>query len=368
MDADCLNPTAVSGRNSAACESLQSKVANFTSQMFGAVTKTDVDGKVVWTLGCGLDEGLPVNPRGFGEGVACYFFRLLYDNILELTGEPGDNGSTGVDGKDAVSATTADFVQPNVGDTITVSVLATRALLPGLIVFVQNSGWYDVVSNDGDTAVLTLREALFFAPVVVPLGAVIVPTSPGGRPIVGDKGPPGDKGADGPPGDEGDKGRDANANVNGYFFGAGKSDFVTTIVNNTPVPVVFDGSFVDVPITVAGTYYIVGTTKTVIGTSAVLFLALITWAVIDNATNVTLSTYNTEAEANAAVKAGQRVEVKIQEVLDTTFQATPYEPRLLQTFFFTVSPRTIRLYVNQDSLPLVKVKASATTLNWVQIA
>ena len=336
--------------------------------MFGAVTKTDVDGKVVWTLGCGLDEGLPVNPRGFGEGVSCYFFRLLYDNILELTGDKGDKGPNGVNGKDAVSATTADFFQPNVGDTITVSVLATRALLPGLIVFVQNSGWYDVLANDGDTVVLTLREALSFAPVVVPLGAVIVPVSPKGNPLPGDKGLPGDKRPDGDPGDEGDKGRDANANINGYFFGAGKSDFVTTIVNSTPVPVTFDGGFVDVTITVAGTYYIVGTTKTVVGTSAVIFFALITWAVVDNATNTTLSTYNTEAEANAAVQTGQTVQVKIQEVLDTTFQATPYEPRLLQTFFFTVSPRTIRLYVNQDSAPLVKVKASATNINWVQIA
>lgn len=368
MDADCLNPTGVSGHNSAACESLLSKTANFTAQMFGAVTKTDVDGKVVWTLGCGLEDGLPTDPRGFGEGVACYFFRLLYDNILELKGDKGDNGLDGVNGKNAVSATTADFFQPVVGDTITISVLATRALLPGLIVFVQNSGWYDIVANDGDTVVLTLREALSFAPVVVPLGAVIVPVCPAGNPIAGDKGVPGDKGPDGVAGDEGQQGRDANPNINGYFFGAGKSDFVTTIVNNTPVPVLFDGAFVDIPITVAGTYYIVGTTKTVVGTSAVIFLALITWAVVDNATNATLSTYNTEAEANAAVQAGQTVQVKIQEVLDTTFQATPYEPRLLQTFFFTVSPRTIRLYVNQDSAPLVKVKASATDLNWVQIA
>jgi len=365
---DCLNPTLASGHNSAACESLQSKVANFTSQLFGVVTKTDIDGKVIWTLGCGLEDGLPSNPRGFGEGVACYFFRLLYDNILELTGDQGENGPDGVNGKDAVSATTSDFIQPNVGDTITITILATRALLPELIVFVQNSGWYSVVENGGDTISLTLRQALPFAPVIVSLGAVIVPISPGGRPIVGDKGVPGDKGSEGDTGDEGDKGRDANANINGYFFGAGKSDFVTTIVSNTPVPVVFDGSFVDVPITVAGTYYIVGTTKTVVGTSAVIFLALITWAVIDNATSVTLSTYNTESEANAAAQAGQHVEIKIQEVLDTTFQATPYEPRLFQTFFFTVSPRTIRLYVNQDSAPLVKVKASATTLNWVQIA
>jgi len=336
--------------------------------MFGVVTKTDVDGKVVWTLGCGLEDGLPTNPRGFGEGVSCYFFRLLYDNILALTGEKGEPGADGVNGKNAVSAITADFVQPNIGDTITLSVLATRALLPGLIVFVQNSGWYDLVSNGGDSVTATLREALSFAPVIVPLGAVIVPTCPGGRPIPGDKGKPGDEGDPGDPGDSGNAGRDANPNINGYFFGVGKSDFVTTIVTNTPVPVVFDGSFVDVTLTVPGTYYIVGTTKTVLGTSAVIFLALLTWAVVDNATNVTLSTYNTEAEANSAVKPGQTVEVKIQEVLDTTFQATPYEPRLLQTFFFTVSPRTIRLYVNQDSQPLVKVKASATTLNWVQIA
>ena len=368
MDSDCLNQTAVSGHNSAACESLASKLGNFTSSFFGVVTKTDVDGKVVWTLPCDLETGLASNPRGFGEGVACYFFRLLYDNIQELKGEVGDKGVAGVNGANAVSAVTANFFQPAVGETITISVLATRALLPGLIVFVQNSGWYDIVANDGDSIVITLREALSFAPVVVPLGAVIVPTCPGGRPIPGDQGLPGDKGDQGIQGDQGVQGRDANPDINGFIFGVGHSDFITTIIGNQPVPVELDGATVDINLTVPGTYYIVGTVATVKGTSAVLFLALVSFAVVDNISGLTLAAYNTQAEANAAVQSGQHVEVKIQEVLDTTFQATPYEPRLLQTFFFTVSPRTIRLYVNQDALPLVKVKASSISLNWVQIA
>lgn len=368
MDSDCLNPTAVSGHNSAACESLASKLASFTNTFFGVVTKTDEDGRVIWSLPCGLETGLSSNPRGFGEGVACYFFRLLYDNIQELKGQKGDKGIPGVDGGNAVSATTADFFQPVVGETITISVLATRALLPGLIVFIQNSGWYDVVFNGGELVVITLREALSFAPVVVPFGAVVVPTCPGGLPIAGDKGIPGNQGDMGVAGDQGVQGRDSNPNINGWIFGEGHADFVTTIIGNQPVPVELDGATVDINLTIPGTYYIVGTVKTVKGTSAVLFLALVGYAVVDNISDATLSVYNTQADADAAVQPGQHVEVKIQEVLDTTFQATPYEPRLLQTFFLTASPRTVRLYVNQDTLPLVKVKASSISLNWVQIA
>lgn len=368
MDSDCLNPTAVSGHNSATCESLASKLANFTAQFFGTVTKTDTEGKVVWTLPCGLEDGMPSNPRGFGEGVSCYFLRLLYDNIQALRGDPGDKGKAGVNGEDAISAVTADFFQPTVGSTVTLSVLATRALVPGLIVFIQNSGWYDVSLNGGDTADFTLREAVSFAPVVVPLGAIIVPTSPPGNPFVGDKGPPGDQGIQGPDGDQGAQGRDSNPDINGHVFGVGQADFVTSIVSNTPVPVILGGSTVDATLNFAGTYYIVGTVATVKGTAAVLFLALMTFAIVDNISGLTLSVYNTEAEANAAVQSGQHVVPKIQEVLDTTFQATPYEPRLLQTLFSTVASRVVRLYVNQDSTPLVKVSAASVTLNWVQIA
>jgi len=368
MDADCLNPTKVRGHNRATCESLPSKLANFTSSFFGPVTKTDDSGKVIWTLGCGLEDGLPENPRGFGEGVACYFYRLLYDNIVALRGDKGEKGPSGVKGEDSISATTADFIQPIVGQTITISVLATRALLPNLIVFVQNSGWYDVVSNDVDSITATLREALSFAPVVVPMGAVIVPVSPPGRPIPGDKGPPGDEGATGPEGPIGDKGFDSNPNINGWIFGVGHSDFVATISGNQPVPVKLEGTVVDIKLTIPGTYYIVGTVATVPVTSAVIFLALVSFDVTKDSDGMLVASYNTESEANAAVQPGQHVVVKIQEILDTTFQATSYEPRLLQSNFFARSARTLRLYVNQDNSPLVKVKASALTLNWFKIA
>lgn len=60
-------------------EPLPSTVDNFVTQFFGEVTKTCVDGSIVWTLPCNLDEGIPGYPRQEGEGLACYFSRVLED-------------------------------------------------------------------------------------------------------------------------------------------------------------------------------------------------------------------------------------------------------------------------------------------------
>jgi len=60
-------------------EPLPSTVDNFVTQFFGEVTKTCVDGQVVWELPCNLDEGIPGYPRVEGEGLACYFSRVLED-------------------------------------------------------------------------------------------------------------------------------------------------------------------------------------------------------------------------------------------------------------------------------------------------
>jgi hypothetical protein len=48
-------------------------------QFFGSVTKTCVDNKVVWSLPCNLDTGIPGYPRQSGEGLACYFKRMIND-------------------------------------------------------------------------------------------------------------------------------------------------------------------------------------------------------------------------------------------------------------------------------------------------
>lgn len=90
----------------AANESLESALANFITQFFGSLTKSVVNGAVVWTLPCDLDSGIEGNPRAEGEGLACYFLRLLEEgaasvadgalNIPNATEEPATPDSGGV--------------------------------------------------------------------------------------------------------------------------------------------------------------------------------------------------------------------------------------------------------------------------------
>ena len=98
-------PCGYNGVPDAANESLESALANFIDQFFGSLTKTVVNGSVVWTLPCDLDSGLEGNPRADGEGLACYFLRLLEEgaasvadgvlNIPNATGEPATPASGG---------------------------------------------------------------------------------------------------------------------------------------------------------------------------------------------------------------------------------------------------------------------------------
>lgn len=78
------SPCGFSGVPDPANESLESALANFTEQFFGGLTKTAVNGAVVWTLPCDLATGLEGNPRLEGEGLACYFLRLMEEGA---TGE-----------------------------------------------------------------------------------------------------------------------------------------------------------------------------------------------------------------------------------------------------------------------------------------
>src|SRR5262245_24414684 len=85
---------------SASNETLPSALENFILHFFGSVTKTVVNGKVVWTLPCDLAVGLPGNPRNSDEGLACYFLRLFEGGIIGLTGLQGPQGAPGTNGKD----------------------------------------------------------------------------------------------------------------------------------------------------------------------------------------------------------------------------------------------------------------------------
>lgn len=58
-------------------EPISSALNNFITAFFGTVTKTCVNGQVVWSLPCDLSTGSPLLPRTAGEGVACYLLRLF---------------------------------------------------------------------------------------------------------------------------------------------------------------------------------------------------------------------------------------------------------------------------------------------------
>lgn len=82
-------------------EAFSSAFNNFQVKFVGPITKTCVNGAVVWTLPCGLDDAEPVTgyPKLSGETVFCYFLRVLqnFDTIVSgfETPVPVSNGGTG---------------------------------------------------------------------------------------------------------------------------------------------------------------------------------------------------------------------------------------------------------------------------------
>lgn len=69
-------------------------------------------------------------------------------------------GPAGLDGQNAFTVTTADFVQPNVGSNVTISVSAlgqSTGLFAqtGQVIFVEGGGYYEVVSATATTITMT---------------------------------------------------------------------------------------------------------------------------------------------------------------------------------------------------------------------
>lgn len=191
------NPCAVTQHNSAKCENLPSQISNFTAQFFGVVVKTETDGVVSWSLPCGLDVGLPNNPRAADEGLACYFLRLFSDGIVGLTGPAGANGASGSNGNNAYTVTTQGFVQPTqAAPHIQVLTVFNPAILDNTYVFIATSGWYFVDDYDpSGMAFLTLAQAVPGASGTIAAGKLVVTAG-----FVGPVGPQGIQGAQGPPG------------------------------------------------------------------------------------------------------------------------------------------------------------------------
>lgn len=178
----CHNPCLVGPSNSAKCESLPSQIENFTDQFFGQVIKTEIDGKVVWSLPCGLDVGLPGNPRGVDEGLACYFLRLFRDGINGLKGSAGDKGDEGDSGHNGYAVTKHSFVHPPPSNPLVqITVFKTPILVVELFVFIPHSGYYKITDvQPGGVLFATLVSSVVSPVGVVPAGTLVIPAGPPG--------------------------------------------------------------------------------------------------------------------------------------------------------------------------------------------
>lgn len=178
----CNNPCRTGTGNTAQCEALPSQIENFTQQFFGTVVKTEINGEVVWSLPCHLDVGLPGNPRGVDEGLACYFLRLFQDGIGGLKGDKGDKGDAGAPGNSAYSVIKQSFTQPSLANPLVQFVVfANPAILTGLYVFVQGSGYYLVTDVQSDGVVFaTLISPVASPSATIVAGALVVPAGPPG--------------------------------------------------------------------------------------------------------------------------------------------------------------------------------------------
>lgn len=194
--------------NSADCETLPSALQNFIDAFFGQVTKTEVNGEVVWTLPCSLDVGLVNNPRGASEGLACYFLRLFEDGLVGLTGPKGDTGDEGADGRNAYTITTQSFVTPTTGSPNTqFNVIPNPILGIGLEIFIEGVGWLEITNIfQNQTIFATLIQPVSPQSATIPAGEVVLPTGPRGVGLTGATGAKGDKGDQGAQGIQGDAG------------------------------------------------------------------------------------------------------------------------------------------------------------------
>lgn len=244
----CNNPCGVGPKNTARCESLPSQIQNFTLQFFGTVVKTEVDGIVSWSLPCSLDVGLPNNPRGIDEGLACYFLRLFHDGIVGLTGPQGAPGANGANGNNAFTVTLKGFNQPSVASPIVQVVTQYNpAILAGIYVNIANSGWYQVLETDGNgTLLLALAKSADSPASFIAAGKLVVPSGFPGASIQGGPGPQGPQGIQGPPG------VDFTA-TNGTYFALVGTDYSLPV---TYTQVDYTNSAPAVTLPQAGTYLV----------------------------------------------------------------------------------------------------------------
>lgn len=333
------NPCRTTILNTAACESLPSQIENFTKQFFGSVVKTEVNGVVSWSLPCNLDTGLPNNPRTVGEGLACYFLRLFDEGIIGLTGPQGNSGANGTAGRNAYTVTLAAFAQPSSGAPNTqVLTSYNPAILEGLNVFIDGSGWYVVTLNDpSGTLFLTLLQALPGAPAVIPAGRLVVPSGFQGASIVGPQGPQGPQGIQGPAGN-------TFTSTNGFYFAPVGTDYNLQVVY---APVNFVNSSPQVLLPEIGRYKINSSTD-ILGLGGVALTDAAVFKLRDVTTNGDVP--GSEHEGSSFIPGG-RDNIAIDAHYDTTQANT-----------------TIALYGRATTANVISAVALHTTLSFVRLS
>jgi len=239
-----LSPCTVCAPNTAANETLSSVLDNFIASFFGELTKTEVNGVVIWVLPCDLNVGLQNNPRLTDEGLACYFLRLFEDGITGLTGPRGFKGDAGTDGASGVCFLTSAFTQPtDLCPDITITVDNPDLLAPEMYIWIPGSGYYQVVQVVGDVVTITLIAAILSPNPTTPIDTPVIPAGARGETgIQGLVGPDGPQGLQGNPGNNGSNGANGTS-VQAYL----ETTFTIPAVNaESAAPIEIDvslGSF-----------------------------------------------------------------------------------------------------------------------------
>lgn len=212
--------------NTAACETLPSALDNFISHFFGTVTKTEVNGRVTWTLPCNLDVGLAANARLAGEGLACYFLRLFNEGIVGLKGDQGDVGPSGYDGNNAYAMASTQISIPAINGTTQFDIIPTPVVTTGMIIFLPGAGWFEVTNVfQGKTIFATFRQAVDSPAALLPPATLVIPAGYRGESVKGDTGDTGAKG------DKGDTGATGATGATGPTGATGAAGAAATNTN-----------------------------------------------------------------------------------------------------------------------------------------
>jgi len=242
---------------------LPSALENFIVSFYGpGLIKTEVNGQVRWVLPCDLDTGIPGNPKGDDEGLACYFKRLFEEGLVGLAGPQGAKGDTGESGHNAYTVATSAFNPPGVGQSVQFSIIPSPVVSVGQTIFIPGSGWYTITEVFQSSVLFaTLLEAIPAPLAVIPPGTLVLPTGPRGLSITGPQGLQGAKG------DTGAQGATGATGSTGATGATGPAGAVATNTNAKVIPVgadyemtnayahiVFGTDELDTTLATAGTY------------------------------------------------------------------------------------------------------------------